>query len=696
MRWARNALCTLVVAALALLGTSGAAAPLAGAGVAPVSAAPVSAATQTGAGGPALTLLSQSPWVTPNQPWFNISVGVSQAVGAASGLRVNLTFYGRLDDSSQLQQSIGGTPQTGTLGHVSGLAVGAGGPTGLTASTCVTVVPQSSTGAPTSGPGACPAGAPTLDLGCTPLTGRCGDVYPVGVALVREGSSAPVAHFTTFLTYQEPDAVGGTGALNVALVLPAAGGGFDTVANALTAHHDVPTTLAVSPATVNTIDMAHGHASTHALEQLAALAENEVLDGSFVPINLSAFSEAGITGEIGAQMLRGDELLRAAGFKPAGGTWVDAASAFTQGDAGNLATGLQVAGASQLVLSDSDLTSGGLNNYTFAQPFGLDLGQGSPVQAAAVNSSLSARFTANAADPVLSAEQLLAGLSFVHFENAFLSTARGIVVEPPASWRPSAAFLDALLSGLSGNQVLKPVTLAQFFDNVPVGGGPNDREPSVRHLQSGPATHGITHNAAVRIGLARQQLGSYADAVKPGHPPEVTTLADTLLATEARGLSATGRAVALGAYDKAFAGVTGRITLATEETVTFTAQRAAIPVTVLSAAPYPVRVVVSLASDKFTFPDGDTRSLVLDRPTTSVRVTAQARTSGDRLPIEVTLHTPNGQLVIAHTVLTVHSTAISFAGVALTVLAGAILLLWWLRTWRRSRRARADRAARAH
>ena len=48
---------------------------------------------------------------------------------------------------------------------------------------------------------------------------------------------------------------------------------------------------------------------------------------------------------------------------------------------------------------------------------------------------------------------------------------------------------------------------------------------------------------------------------------------------------------------------------------------------------------------------------------------------------------PDGQVLIAHTVLTVHSTAISFVGVALTVLAGAVLLVWWVRTWRRSRRA---------
>jgi hypothetical protein len=168
----------------------------------------------------------------------------------------------------------------------------------------------------------------------------------------------------------------------------------------------------------------------------------------------------------------------------------------------------------------------------------------------------------------------------------------------------------------------------------------------------------------------------------------MTALNDGLLGTEARGLNTAQRNAALAGYDRAFTAETAKISLGTERTVTFTAQRAPIPITVLSAAPYPVCVVVTLASDKFTFPDGNTRVLLLDRPTTSVRVTAQARTSGDRLPIDVSLRTPDGQLLITRQVLTVQSTAISFVGVALTVFAGAVLVVWWIRTWRRSRRNR--------
>jgi hypothetical protein len=683
----------LAAAAAVVLGAGGT--PLAGGATPspnPGPSAVAGAASAAAASSAPLTLLSQTPWVTATAPWFNLSLGVGASAGAAEGLHVSITFYSRMENSSQLQEAINGTPSGSVLlrddvpvvpaAPVTPVTPGVPAAPAMTAAVCVTVLPDESASPPATGAGACGPGSDTLVLGCTPNLGICGDVYPVTVELERQGSAAPLAHFTTFLTYQEPTAIGEGGRLLVGVVVPLATG-LAPLSTALTAHHDVPTTLAVSPLVVQRIEQTRSRDGLRALAELAALSNDEVLDQPFVPINVAALSEAGITGEIEAQVTRGDELLRGAGLKPSGGgPWIDATSSFTEGDAADLATGVQVAGSSQLVLSDSDLAAGGLSNLTFAQPFTLDLGHGSTLPATVVDSTLSARFTAVPGDPVLGAEQLLAGLSFVHFENAFLTDPRGIVVEPPAGWQPSAAFLDTLLAGLTGNYALQPVTLSQVFAQVPVGG---NHEPTTRRLQSGPATRGISSSAADRIALARQQLASWSAAVS-GHPSQLTTLSDAILATEARALSPSRRSAALTAYEKTFAGVTGMISLATERTVTFTAQRAAIPITVLSSSPYPVNVVVTLTSDKFIFPDGNTVPLLLDRPTTSVRVTAQARTSGDRLPIEVTLHTPDGQLLISHTVLTVQSTAISFVGIALTVFAGTVLLVWWARTWRRSRR----------
>jgi hypothetical protein len=667
-RWARTALCSLAVATTLLL-TSGF----------PVGGAPAPLP---------LTLISQTPFVTPAAPWFNISLGTA---AADSGLDVSLTFYGRLDNSSQLQQAVSATPSTGVLLRVPDVAVSTVTTAGVpTADVCVTVLPDANATAPSSGDGSCPTGSATLTLGCTPLTGICGDVYPVSVALERPGASSPVARFTTFLTYEEPSAVGPTGALRVGVVVPVGSGGATALAGALADYRDVATSVAVSPVAVEQIEQQHGRDGLHALAELATLDNTEILDEPYVPVNVAALSEARLSGEIGQQLGRGDQLLRGAGLKPSGGPWVDTSSSFAQGDGDNLGEGVEAAGSSELVLSDGDLTAAGVSNLTFAQPFTLDLGHGVVLPAAASSSTLSAGFTADPGDPVLGAEQLLAGLSFVHYEDPYLTDARGVIVEPPAGWRPSAPFMETLLAGLSGgNYALTPVTLAQYFAQVPAGG---NREPAVRHLQSGPAGREVSSTAADKIAVARQQLGSFADAVR-GHPPEVARLGDQLLDTESRALSGGRRAAALASYNRTFSSQTNLISFATERTVTFTSRRAAIPVTVLSSSPYPVSVVVTLTSDKFTFPNGNTRQLLLDRPTTSVRVTAQARGSGDRLPIDVTLRTPDGQLVLARTVLTVHSTAISFVGIALTVLAGAVFLLWWVRTWRRSRRQRLRAAA---
>ncbi len=177
-----------------------------------------------------------------------------------------------------------------------------------------------------------------------------------------------------------------------------------------------------------------------------------------------------------------------------------------------------------------------------------------------------------------------------------------------------------------------------------------------------------------------------------GHPAVFGVLSDQLLGTQNGEFDPAQRNVALGVYTQHFDEEVDLVSLADLGTITFTSRTAPIPITVLSHAHYTIKVLVSVDSDKFTFPDGNSRTLTLDRPTTAIRIQARSRTSGDRLPIGVTMTTPDGQLVIARTTLTVHSTSISLVGVALTCLAALVLLVWWGRTWRRGRR-RGPRAA---
>jgi hypothetical protein len=701
-RWATAALCLLALSANFTGGGSAA-----GAAVSPTAGATANAA------GPDLTLVSQTQWVTPTAPWYSLALAVAPAAGAAADLHVNVTVYSRIGDGAQLQQATNGTPDKSTLAHVSSIPVtantdNAGGADTFTASTCLTVLPDESTPPPTPAPGttgACPAGGPTVVLDCTLGTGPCDDVYPVSVALLRNGNSTPLSRFTTFLTYEEPGvAVNHTGGpLRVSLIVPvqhravgastaAAAGRQSTEALTaeLTAHRNVPTTLAVAPTTAADLVLNGGKAGARAVRQLAELTTapgpDQLLAPSLVPVNVAALVGAGLTTELPLQVARGDQVLRDTDLHPSAGPWVEADAAFSTADLDNLTTGLHAVGATQLVLGDTALASNDdSSGQTFAQPFDLALAHGSHITAAASNSQMDARFTAHPDNPVLAANQLLAGLSFIHFENEFESDPRGVVLVPPAGWRPSAPFVATLLSGLTNTQIVSPVTLAQLLSQVPVGG---NGEPTTRHLQSGPGVGkgGITATASARILTARAQLNSFTNAAD-GHPTELATLSDGLLATESASLTPATRAVALAAYDHQWSAVLAAISLAVES-ITFTSRTASIPITVLSTAPFSIRVVLSLSSDKFTFPAGSSRTLTLDHATTSVRVPARSRTSGDRLPVDVTLRTPDGGLTISRAVLTVHSTEISIVGVALTVFAGLVLLVWWVRTWRRSRRRR--------
>ncbi len=167
--------------------------------------------------------------------------------------------------------------------------------------------------------------------------------------------------------------------------------------------------------------------------------------------------------------------------------------------------------------------------------------------------------------------------------------------------------------------------------------------------QATPRVKGlITKTAALHISTDRSHLSSFVSAVVDNHhadPPAVLSqLSDALLATENATFTTAQRTASVLNFQQTFGQVLGTISLAPERTITFTSRTAPIPVTVLHTASYSVSVVLTLDSDKFTFPDGNTRALTLNRPTTPVRIQARARSSGDGLPVDVTLRTPDGAI----------------------------------------------------
>jgi hypothetical protein len=675
------------------------------------------AADTTGiaATGPALSLAAQTAWVNPDAPWFALTAAVGSRTGSIGDLHVELTFYNRIDNPTEMTQATDAVPDKGVINHFDFPLTATS--SGRVAATCATVVRNESETPPTTAPPntvACPAGSPTLVLDCTPDEGVCGGVYPVSVALYRQGADTPLARFTTFLSYQEPDvSASGGEPLRVGLVVPvsarlsptspspsvAALQSVEDLTAVLAAHRGVAVSLAANPVTVTALASGDkkGRRAVGQLRTLTTAPEggDELLAQPYVPIDLVSLTRAGLSSEVAAQLARGTALLRAAGLRPTSGTWVDTSSDLSSAGVRDLGDGLQAARADHLILDDADLApvpaataeqKNLINKLTFAQPFTLAVGGGRHATAAGASSEVDALFTAEPNDPVLAANQMIARLEFIHFENAYESDARGVVVEPPASWQPSEALLTTLLTEMAGNPILSPVTLSQFFAQVPKGG--ND-EPASRHLAAGTSSTSstITKATARHLAAARAHLTSFIAAVGGHqHPVVFVELSDLLLATENRSFDPAQRTAALAVFIQRFGVEVNLISLAAQNTITFTSRTASIPVSVLSSAPFPVKVVLSLSSDKFAFPDGSARTVTLNHPTTPVRIEARSVTSGDRLPVEVTLTTPDGQLVIARAALTVHSTSISIVGIALTVLAALVLLVWWARTWRKGRR----------
>jgi hypothetical protein len=137
----------------------------------------------------------------------------------------------------------------------------------------------------------------------------------------------------------------------------------------------------------------------------------------------------------------------------------------------------------------------------------------------------------------------------------------------------------------------------------------------------------------------------------------------------------------------------GKLTLAQDRTITLTSRTGRIPITVISQAGYTVHAVLTVASDKLSFPNGSTQALALDRRDNPEYFDVSARASGD-FPLSVSLISPNGDLVLLNSRFTVRSTATSAVAIALSVGAGAFLLGWWGRSLIMRRRERSRRPVR--
>ncbi len=619
-----------------------------------------------------IRLASQTSWVGPGQELAMRLV--LNTPRPPSEVEVAVAVYRRVTSRSEFNRTLEGRPRTAPLS--------------VTSTTLSDLTPDSGGAVVVRLPVQDPAQPPQWPKLRLPAEG----VYPVRVELRESEGGNSLAEMVTHMVYAVPPTQGGR-PLNVALVLPVHAppaiqpdGSRKLTAEqaeparalvrSLVANPGVPLTVAPTPETVQALSESPSDDDRQVVRELArALAGRQVAAGTYVPVSVPALVASGLESEVVAQLERGGEVINAAlGSRPDPATWLsderldEAAVQRLRNQRSN-----------RLVVPEQSLAPTDLP-ITMAQPFELDVRDVRRPQALAADAGLSGHFTAGGDDPVLVAHRLLADMAMVYFDRP--GRHRSVVTVAPRTWRASAAFLDTLLGGLSTSPILAGSTLDASF-TAPPATTPTGAT-MVRRLappSSIPATAPAT---AVRT--ARRRLQAFSSMLEPQNSLD-DRLEELLLTAQGADMRPRERSEYIDGLQARIDDQLELIEVPGNRSVTLTARRGEIPVTISARTDYPVRLQIQVVSEKLEFPDGAVRDLDLTRRNTTERFSVQARAAGS-FPLRVSLVSPDGGLVLGRSRLTVRSTAASGVGVLLSVGAGAFLLLWWGRHQMRGRRNR--------
>jgi hypothetical protein len=660
---------------------AGVAAAFLGLGAAPT----VRAAPRAGGVPDTVTLASQSPWVGPGQE-FQIRIHVGPT-GATAGTIV-ISVFSSVPDRFEFTRTLDNGISEALLARpiaapLSSLSIDPGRALVIRIALQDPTQPRDYSKLLLPRPGVYPLRIEVRpDTGVEPLVLVTHIVYLAGPIT---GSKLNVSWIVPVHSAPQP------GRHGVDTLSPDDSARLATLAAALDAHRDIPIVLRPTPDTVSALAESSREADRATLASLARPEPGrQLLATTYVPVSLPAMLRAGLADEATAELTRGGDLVAAAlNLRPDGRTWVDegpvdeASAAFLRGS--------QV---DRLVVPDGALSESPIP-VTLARPFELAVREGTQIRAASADTGLAAHFVSGG-DPVLAAHQLLADLSVIYLDSPGLT--RGVIIDTARSWAPDAAsltaFLGAFLDGLGDSPILTGATLDTVFGEVPVAtvrrGVPMIRT-LVRSGSSVDASAGELPTAQIRA--ARRRLDSFGSALEQDNPL-YPRLERVLLTTESTELvGARSRQGQVDLLNRLIDDQLRLIQLPTARTITLTARTGKLPITILSLADYPMRIVLKVDSDKLSFPGTSatgnaTEVREIRRGNNPVDFTVRARTTG-AFPLHIELSSPDARLILASTTFTVQSTALSGVGLVLSIGAGVFLAGWWGRHALQSRRRRA-------
>ena len=529
-------------------------------------------------------------------------------------------------------------------------------------------------------------------------------VYPVEVQLVNTGVAS--ASFVTFLVVVDPGSAPIDKPLSVAfvwqvvadpMVLPDGsndphvvaeikqGGRLDRIATLLAQTGGMRYSLVLGPETAQAWKKlaqqphAKAVASSFARVRAAALrSSTEVLSAPFVPIDAAALDAAGLGSYLPAQYLLGASALRSAlgatPSPPAQSAFIDPAptdDAVVDGFRQQLIDRIAVREQALIPVT---------HPFSPAQAFDLETTGGG---SRAIATAPFVENLVNGSDPsALRAERVVAALAEIAYETP--SIARGIVLAPPARWKPDVKTMGTIVAALRSLPLVQTATLDDVFGSISTEQalGTDVQRRLVPAVPSDmPVNADEYRTTADELSAYRDVVGARDKVVVDGEAALNTVLSTSIPADRAH--------TELAKIDTAVHAFTSGIR-ADEKRITLTSRRARVPLTFennLKPA-RDVTVRVHLESAKLVFPEGADQSKVLKPGSTTIRFSVEARASGT-FPMTIRVTSADGRLAFGDPVrVTVRSAVFGGWAVGVTVAALVFLAGWWANHFRRARRNR--------
>jgi hypothetical protein len=459
-------------------------------------------------------------------------------------------------------------------------------------------------------------------------------------------------------------------------------------------------TVVPNPETLDALNAGDPTANAALVHLQKASKNNAVLAAPFVPVDIDAWRRAGREDYVSLLLRQGrDSLTKSLGRNP---TDISSRTVVLDGyDTPASLDTLRREGAINAIVPDTQLE--GLRSTAFPSPFAQtfrirDSGN-QDLLAASADTWLSKAVVDldRSTDPSVNAQQILADLAAGFFDNS--STARGSVILLPDNWAPGATsnVVTSLLAPLATSSVVQLRSIDGFFDTV--SRSSPDTEKGMETLISGPmrrnliSTRGPDVDSLSRdLDQARSTLASYESIFGAAAATHATKFDDLLVASaDDRLTDAQHRAyidAATSFVTRSVRTSTGKIAISAPESerFTLTSRHEKIRIVIENDLTSPATVRIDLRSEKLTFPQGESINTTLQPGSNVIQFDVSVKTSGDSL-LEYTVNAPKGSLgELARGKLRVRALALSGLGVVLSAVALLVIITWWFRHARRSRR----------